>query len=72
MLQDIMINLLIARGVCKVYDWLTRPQREPVRSSTKEDWEGCLIGCGTVLCIVLLFAMICVIYMAVTDLPCFR
>ena len=24
------------------------------------------------MCIVLLFAMICVIYMAVTDLPCFR
>lgn len=25
MLKEIMINLLIAGGVCKVHDWLTKP-----------------------------------------------
>ena len=74
MLKDIMINLMIAGGVCKVHDWLTKPKscRIPARRNTEADLEKALAGCAVFAGIIFVFIMIGVIYMAVTDLPCFR
>ena len=72
MLKDIIINLMITGCIWKVHDWATKPRRFPARRATKEDWEKCLHGCAVFVGIVVAFFMICVIYMAVTDLPCFR
>ena len=72
MLKDIMTNLLIAGGVWKVHDWLTKPKWKPIRRSTDPDMEKSLIGCAIFILAIFAIFMICVIYMAVTDLPCFR
>ena len=74
MLKDIMINLLITGGVWKVHDWLTKskPHRIPAQRNTKPDWSAALTGCAIIVGIIFLFIVIGVLYMAVTDLPCFR
>lgn len=73
-LKDIMINLLIAGGIWKAHDLLTKPKpkRLPPRRTAEADLEPCLTGCAVFVGIIFAFFMLCVIYMAVTDLPCFR
>ena len=74
MLEDILINLLITGGIWKAHDLLTKskPQRIPPRRTTEADWEKALAGCTVFLGIIFAFFILCIIYMAVTDLPCFR
>ena len=76
MLKDFMINIMIAGVIYKAHDLLTKPgqlpKQMPSQCSTEADLEKAFTGCAVFIGIIFVFIILCVIYMAVTDLPCFR